>query len=87
MSEQGVIRPPGAKTGIIEAVWKPEEDAKEAVVAAPAEVEGVKAVLAGETDGAKVVPAEAEADNDTPAAKEEAQAAASKVDEPKAGDA
>ncbi|OIW31212.1 S-adenosyl-L-methionine-dependent methyltransferase [Coniochaeta ligniaria NRRL 30616] len=66
---KGVIRPPGAKMGIIEAVWKPEEEAKEAAVAAPVEVEGVKAVLAEETEGAKVIPAEAEAVDNT-AAKE-----------------
>jgi hypothetical protein len=68
--------------GIIEAVWKPEEEAKEVAGAAPVEVEGVKAVLAEEKDGVKVLPAEGEAVEATPATKEE-----DKAEEPKAGDA
>jgi hypothetical protein len=71
--------------GIIEAVWKPEEEAKEAAVGAPVEVDGVKAVLAEAKDGVKVVPSDGEA-NDTPSAKE-VTTAEPKVDEPKADNA
>ena len=56
--KQGVIRPPGSKMGIIEAVWKPDEVVEEAAEGEKMEVEGVKAVLEEGKDGAKVVSAE-----------------------------
>lgn len=79
--KKGLTRPPGAKMGIIEAVWKPEEEAKGAPAGTPAEVEGATTVLAQEEEGVKVVPAGEEAVEAMPAAGEDV-----KADEAKPGE-